>query len=335
MTVTSFCNLCDKNVNAKIKERPANYTFKGESFDITEKVLICPCGEELYDEELDSATMNKLKSLYEERIGLPLSDIKNIRSQYNLSMEDFSRVLGWSKSTIARYETGKYIPNSTHLFVLKKLKNTPEEIIEHFQTNQNKFTDEERTKVYNKIKNYDEDKVEKSLFNAITLNYKLEEKTVESGYKEFNLDKIINMILFFAEEGVKKTKLMKMLFYSDFLNYKRTLLSISGVPYQRRQFGPVPKDHSILISAIEKSDLINISEEERQEYTIIEVISNKHFDNTLFSDVEIGTMNYVNNYFKSYGSVAISEFSHLEKGWKETNDRNIISYEFADYLQLD
>lgn len=49
LTKEKYCDSCEKCVDASVIERPAAYTFKDETFNIKERVLICSCGEELYD----------------------------------------------------------------------------------------------------------------------------------------------------------------------------------------------------------------------------------------------------------------------------------------------
>ncbi|WP_343795231.1 type II TA system antitoxin MqsA family protein [Bacillus carboniphilus] len=334
-TKNKYCDGCQKDVEAKVVERRSNYTIKGENIEIDERVLMCACGQELYDENLDSETMKTLTKMYEDRIGLSLEDIKSIRAQFGLSMDLFSRILGWSKATIARYETGKYIPDSSHMSVLKRLKEHPEAIDEYYKLTKHKFNEKEQQKINEKLSNTDQQSVEKGLVEALHINYKLHEKTIESGYSSFYLNKLINMILFFASKGVQKTKLMKLLFYTDFLNYKRNLLSMSGMPYVRLPYGPVPKDHDLLISTIDKNDMIDIEYEFVNDYTIINIKALKEFDDTLFSEEELEILRQVNEYFNNFGSVAISNFSHEEDGWKYTDDRDIISYDYADSLKLD
>ncbi|AWI11376.1 hypothetical protein CQJ30_03785 [Caldibacillus thermoamylovorans] len=335
LTKVKYCDGCQKDVEAVIVERPATYTFKGETFELIERVLQCPyCREDLYDELLDSETMRILTKLYEERVGLSLEEIKSIRGQYGLSMDLFSRILGWSKATIARYETGKYIPDNSHMQVLKKLKEKPETIDEYFKLNMHKFNEKEKRKILVKLNSYDQNIVEKNLVKLMNINYKMHEKTIDSGFRSFNFYKLVNMILFFAEEGIQKTKLMKLLFYSDFLNYKRNLISITGVPYVRLPYGPVPKDHDLLLSAIEKNEYIDIDYEYMNEYTFINIKAKRNFDDTLFNKEEIEILLQVKEFFKNYGSVAISEYSHNEDGWKYTQDRDIISYDFAETLSI-
>jgi len=60
-----------------------------------------------------------------------------------------------------------------------------------------------------------------------------------NGYKAPNLTRINNMILFFSEKAKPfKTKLNKLLFYADFLHFKRTCFSISGLTYQAIKKAP-------------------------------------------------------------------------------------------------
>ncbi|KIO55135.1 hypothetical protein B4065_3985 [Caldibacillus thermoamylovorans] len=54
----------------------------------------------------------------------------------------------------------------------------------------------------------------------------------------------------------------------------------------------------------------------------------------MFNKEEIEILRQVKEFFKNYGSVAISEYSHNEDGWKYTQDRDIISYDFAETLSI-
>lgn len=335
-TLIKYCDNCGEEMPTSIIKRPASYTFKGQTFEIMELVRqCCGCGQDLYDEELDSNTLSQLAELYTQRMGLSLEEIKDIRSKYGLSMSLFARILGWSKATIARYESGKFVPSNSHMMILKNLKDHPEAIFDYYKQNKNKFSAREQLKIEEKIKKLDDKLVESNLIGALKLNYQQYENTVVSGYSSFALDKLINMIVFFAKKGIKKTKLMKLLFYSDFIKYKRNLLSMSGIPYIKYPFGPVPKDYDLLLSTLEKSNVIKIENEYDKEYTITHIHSNIDFDESIFDEEELSILHQVEDYFKTFGSVAISEFSHEEDAWKYTDDRELISYDFAETLHLD
>ncbi len=55
---------------------------------------------------------------------------------------------------------------------------------------------------------------------------------------------------------------------------------------------------------------------------------------SLFSDSEIKTLLSVKEFFKDYTATKIKDFSHKEQGYKETSERQCISYEYADALQI-
>lgn len=335
LTKVKYCDSCQKDVEALTIERTASYTFKDETFKIKERVLQCPCGEDLYDELLDSETMKTLVSLYEDRVGLTLDEIKSIRNQYGLSMELFSRILGWSKATIVRYETGKYIPDSSHMHVLKQLKEYPEKIDDFYKRNKHKFNEKEQERINKRLATNDQRSVELRLEKVLNINYKLYEKTLDSGYGTFDLTKVMNMVSFFAQNGVQKTKLMKLLFYADFLYFKRNLLSITGMPYVRYPYGPVPKDYDLLLSTIQKNEFIDIENEYYNEYTFIHIKATQPVDPSVFNEEEVNVLSHIQDHFNQYGSVAISEYSHKEDGWKNTKDKEIITYNYANTLSLD
>ncbi|MCY8968886.1 DUF4065 domain-containing protein [Bacillus atrophaeus] len=335
-TKNQYCDACNNDVETIIVERPTTYTFKGETFNLTERVLQCKtCKEDLYDEALDNETMKTLVKLYTERVGLPLDDIKNIRKQYGLSMDLFSRILGWSKSTIVRYESGKYIPDSSHMNIYIQLKKNPEKLDEFFKQRLYKFTPKEQEKIKAKLSCSDQREVEKNLLDTIVINYKIHEKTIETGYSPFNLEKLINMVLYFAQHGVQKTKLMKLLFYSDYFNFKKNTLSITGLPYVRFKYGPVPKDYDLLLSTLEKNNLIKITYEFQGNYVANQVNSLETFNESIFDEHEFETLQRIDDFFIDYGSGDISEFSHKESAWKETDELQIISYEHAETLLID
>jgi hypothetical protein len=62
--------------------------------------------------------------------------------------------------------------------------------------------------------------------------------------------------------------------------------------------------------------------------------ADKKPDLSIFSDNEIRTLIEVKQFFKSYSASGIKEFSHREKGYRETSDGEIIPYSYADHLQI-
>ncbi|MBP1990578.1 Panacea domain-containing protein [Paenibacillus eucommiae] len=117
--------------------------------------------------------------------------------------------------------------------------------------------------------------------------YRPHDFTEMAGYSEFSLDKFLHMILYFTRRGVQKTKLMKLLWYSDFLYFKRQSVSISGATYCRRKFGPVPKDHDMTLAHLQHMNIIEVDETLYDDRITMTVIAKEPFDSTLFTEDEI------------------------------------------------
>jgi putative zinc finger/helix-turn-helix YgiT family protein len=283
-----WCPVCNKEVQTEVIEKPVTYTFKGETFQVNEKVRICSvCGSELIDEDIDTAMMSELTKKYMERKGLSFEDIQSIRRQYGLSMDLFSRILGWSKATIVRYESGKSIPDPSHMAVLKQLKDRPEDIEIFFKQNQQKFNDQQRRKIEKQLAKVGTKVVEQGLLDLLERNFKSHKGKIDSGYSEFSLEKLIHMVIFLSKRGVQKTKLMKLLWYSDFINFRRNLNSISGLPYVKLQHGPVPKDHELVLTILEKNLFIESEEIPAGDYLSTVIKATKDFDSSIFSKDEL------------------------------------------------
>lgn len=137
------------------------------------------------------------------------------------------------------------------------------------------------------------------------------------------------MIILLADNFILKTKLLKEMFYADFLFYKESCKSITGLEYCKLPFGPVPDQfETILCSGLEE-DIIDyeyVSNSSREYYKII---AKKDFNKSTFTEDEMKVLNYVKEYFKNYNSNDIVEFSHKEKAFLETKKCDKISYDYS------
>src|SRR3982750_3214546 len=78
------------------------------------------------------------------------------------------------------------------------------------------------------------------------------ESNVFTGFRPFSMDKLGAMALYIAEKGkdIYKTKLNKLLFYSDFINFYLHGRSISGAKYIHVPFGPVPEQYGRVLAEL-------------------------------------------------------------------------------------
>lgn len=333
-----FCDQCDDYCDIELKVREATYTFKDKPIEINEKYASClKCGADVYDENTGNDTLKRLSVKYHElKSGMTIEDYKRIRRDYNLPQTLFAKVLNWGISTVKRYETGTSLPDSSHIAIYKILNTNPASIYNFYQENKAEFTIEERQEVEEKLKMYlFADQKETKIYELLKELYGSEEQTIYNGNSNFNPTKLFNMVLYFSAMGVLKTKLMKLLFYSDFLMYKGKRVSISGISYVRFQYGPVPKNHELMLGAMESINAIKIVEEEGDNgYTKITIQSQGDINNSIFNQQEWDVLLYVNQYFKDFGSKQIADFSHKEEAWLETKENKDISYYFAESLRI-
>lgn len=86
--------------------------------------------------------------------------------------------------------------------------------------------------------------------------------------------------------------------------------------------------------AVNEEKAISVDEVDFGEYVGEMLYADKNPDLSVFSNSEIKTLIEVKEYFQDFGSGDIKKFSHKEKGYQETDDGQIISYAYADDLQI-
>ncbi|BFH18264.1 hypothetical protein J6TS7_53440 [Paenibacillus dendritiformis] len=332
-----FCDHCQCEREVEVLEREARYSFRKEPFDIIERYAKCnACGNDVTDEELGSETLKKLSQAYENKHSINAESIKAIRQNFGLTQSLFSKIVNMGIATIKRYERGGSSPSTTQINVLKLLKNNPESILKFYEENKVRLSSEEQHVVEEKFKElFPGSNFERMSSQLVEMTYKPYENTVNNGFSSINMKKFFHMIFYFAQDGVLKTKLMKLLWYADFLMYKRNCLSISGVPYIHKPFGPVPKEYEMVLGCLEGLKHIEIFTEENFEgFTKITITSMEGFNPDIFEPKEQEVMRFVNEYFQNFGSGKISNFAHDTLAWKNTDNEELIPYSYAETIQL-
>ena len=144
------------------------------------------------------------------------------------------------------------------------------------------------------------------------------------------------MVLFFASKGTDllKTKLMKLLNYSDMIFYKENSVSISGLKYVHLPYGPVPEKFNVLLGKLEEDKIAHVEVEFDGKYERHKVLPDEDDFNGILTNEEIAVLERVYNKFIGFGSVEISNYSHKEKGYSSTSQGEIIDYSYAADIEL-
>ncbi|WBX81274.1 DUF4065 domain-containing protein [Virgibacillus salarius] len=333
-----FCTCCLEEVEASKINTTEIFDIKGEKIQVESTYYKCPvCDELMYDNENPSENINKAYNEYRNLKNiLKPEEIIDIREKYNLSQRQLAKLLGWGHATISKYESGA-LPSINHNNTLVLLKNS-NNVSELLDRNKENFTVSEYKKIKAKVDSYVEENKSNFIFTLMeSIFYSVPNEL--TGYKKFNMDKVIQMVKFFAskDERLFKMRLIKFLFYADFLNFKRYTTSISGLKYKHLPMGPVPDEYDLLLDFVTKSGEVN------KEFIDISGYDNQgerfyaigEFNETLFDIDEIQTLEDVYEKLKYYNSRDLSDLSHTEDAWKCTNHVEIISYKYGESLSID
>lgn len=330
-----YCEECGKEVETKIITKKEAYDVCGETIEVDAQVLVCvECGEEFYSEELDNATLVRAYNEYRRKHKLLLpEEIKKIREQYGLSQRGFAKLLNWGDKTICRYENGS-IQDKAHNSLLLFFRD-PENMRMYLTENEVSLGERQKAKLLAAVEHLEQNKEYRTGRRFLNLFFS-KVPCEENGYRAFDYDKFCAMVLFFAHKSSEllKTKLMKLLNYSDMIFYKENGISISGARYAHLPYGPVPENFDILLGTMAADHLAHIEVFFDNGYEKHQVIPEEEMTDGILSDDELEVLERIYNKFKSFGSVDISNYSHRERGYVETEKGEIISYSYAKDIEL-
>lgn len=330
-----YCEECGREVETKIITKKESYDVCGEQIEVEAQVLVCAeCGEEFYCEELDNATLVTAYNEYRRRHKLLLpEEIKKIREQYGLSQRSFAKLLNWGDKTICRYENGS-VQDKAHNSLLLFLRE-PENMRTYLTENEIAIDERQKAKLLDTVENLKQDteyRTGRRFFELFFSRIPCE----ENGFKGFDYEKLCAMTLFFAHKSSEllKTKLMKLLNYSDMIFYKENGISMSGLKYAHLPYGPVPENFDMLLGKMTADHIAHIEVFYDNGYEKHQVLPECDIPDGVLSEEELDVLERIYVKFKDFGSVDISNYSHKEKGYSSTMQGEIISYSYAKDIQL-
>jgi len=320
----TLCPECLRMTEYDVIERPDTFEIRGDTVTVNARVAVCRlCGQEMGLAEMDDATYSSAYAVYRARHSLLQPDqIRALRSKYGLGQKAFSRLLGWGEITLARYEQGS-LQSASHDQMLR-LAEDPAFIRRLLAKNAARLTTAQLDQLSNRL---------------AQLSVGQEQILVREESAPYGTDsgahKLREMVVFFAErENMWRTKVSTMLFYSDFLHYKRHAVSISGARYVNMQFGPVPATFYTLQASL----IADASLDERTgtsgDCVGTFFVANRPADRLGFSDTEMQTLEDIVRTFEGRSASDISEYAHQEPAWAQTALRETIDYRFAKSLRL-
>lgn len=322
MIKTMNCPFCEKV--SVLKERKIKEIIKGIEIEYIEKYYYCE-DEEFYDEELSKENYIKATDEYKSSKGLLTSkEIKEIREKYSLSQLDLAVLLGMGEVTVTRYETG-IIQEKTHDMLLRIVKDEPHYLVELLS--QSNLVQKKKNKIKDAIINC-------SLNNDIMIDnilgydyYAVNSKLC--GNSSFNKEKLFNILKVFLDKNISltKTKVAKLLFYVDFLMFKKYDKSITGLAYFHMPYGALPLSYD-QIYRYSNLKIVVEYEGDKEKQIINEVISKD-----CLTREEINVVLEVASKFKDINTSEIVEYMHKEDAYIESKSNEFIDYEYSKTIK--
>ena len=242
--------------------------------------------------------------------------------------------MNWGDKTICRYENGS-VQDKAHNSLLLFLRE-PENMRTYLTENEIVIDEKQKARLLNIVEKLEQDteySAERRFLESIFSKIPCE----ENGFKGFDYEKLCAMVLFFTHKSSEllKTKLMKLLNYSDMIFYKENGISISGLKYAHLPYGPVPEHFDMLFGKMAADHVAHIEVVYDNGYEKHQVIPERDMPVGVLSECELDVLKRIYEKFKDFGSVDISKYSHKEKGYNSTKQGEIISYSYAKDIKLD
>ncbi len=312
-------------MKSKIKTINETYTVRGESITIKARVRFnIETGETIFDKELDEANIQKVYDIYRKKYNILSSQkITELRKNYGLTQKDMSHLLGWGDVTISRYENGS-LPSNSHNETFIQFKD-PAFVKNLIARNGYKLSSSNIDKINNKVEEFSIDPMPAILEEKLN-----RAPDILNGYRRFSFERIRELIIYFThQKSIYKTVLNKLLFYTDFNAYNLFVVSVTGGIYKRMQFGPVPDWYETILEDIEHCGDIT-SKTNSDGMTTFKACREPNWE--VFNTEEQVLIKKIHRKFSNFSAKEISKISHQESAWRNTENKKVIPYDFADDL---
>jgi len=317
------------NTRAKLVE------VRGLCVEVEAGLFCCSaCGEVFEDPAETQDALERAYREYRRRNGMMQpEEIRHLRKLYGLTQRELARLLGWGLVTLSRYENGA-LQDTAHDKTLR-LISEPHNLIRLLELEPEALRDNKRKKVIEQFR--DSQSGVYRMARIYEERFGRYEADALSGYRSFDMPKLLNMALFFCEGGRLTTTLNKILFLADFKHFKEYAGSITGTRYLKSELGPLPeKWHYYLTLLIDRQevDVTEIFADEAEDIAAERLTAKKTPDLSLFDTTELLILAFIKDHFKTWNAKMISNLIQNERGYIEAPENSIIPYRLAADLGI-
>lgn len=308
--------------------------FRKETFEIVFHYYKCvDSGEQFTITPLDDLNINQIYNQYRDKFNILFpEEIKKIREKYGLSATKMGEILGFGANSYGKYKSGD-MPSVSNARLIQMIDD-PKKFIDMVELC-DLLDKKAKEKLIHKGKLLIDER-KQNIFKSNLKDYLLGNHlaNIYSGYRNPNFEKLTEMVVYFAEKTQPfKTKMNKLLFYADFLMFKQSCYSISGIRYKAIDMGPTPHNFQSIFEFLANNNEVDIIDTLfSQGYNGYQFKAKKErpFNANLFSEEELRVLEKISTVFKNTSTKDIIELSHLEEAWKRNKkNKSMISYEYA------
>lgn len=288
---------------------------------------------EFQTSSLTNSNLMAARNAYRKIHNLLTSDeIVEVRENYGLTQVETAKLLGWGEATIARYES-KAIQDEAYDTMLRIIKENPLRAIAFLDKNSDKFSEGKkmqiRTKMVEKLDSYGKEFLARQFFAGEYVKFSV--PSDYNGYKLLDIDKIENIVSYYAERlaDLYKVRLMNMLWYADALFFKTFGNSMTGLVYRHESMGALPIGHGSLANLKN----VNVQAEDDYESTKYHFYPNTALDTSELSKSEINILDDVIAKFRNYNTHLLVAYMQEESAYKQTTQGDIIPYSLAKKIR--
>lgn len=318
----SFCPRCEAEQETEVRRKQETLNVRGEAIVVDADVRICRvCGEEIVDPLLDDVTLLRAYEAYRTKHGfLGPMEVRRIRTDHGLTQREMARLLGWSPATVNRYERVGCM-SQAHNTALRMLTD-PQGMKRLLDERARELTPEELARFAAAFGE-----------QAATIEQADLVAYAQMHVPKATLGRVAAMIAVLAgTAGVYTTKLMKLMFYADFAHYRSHATSISGGTYVHAPYGPILDQYDLILPLLRIMGSIDVEDRYGRGWSGALIKSRSQEAERIFTPSELFTMREVVKRFANMDAKRISEISHREKAWRETQDGQKIPYSYATSL---
>ncbi|WP_139651906.1 type II TA system antitoxin MqsA family protein [Raoultibacter phocaeensis] len=329
--VHTVCDECFCEVDACVETFHEELPIRDAAIMGDYEYPICPrCGNRIGHAATVDRNLVKAYRSYRELKDIPQpEELVALRKEKGLTQKVFAAALGIGVASVQRYEQGA-LPTYAHAQLLRSARDT-RFLINRLKQVPKGINEREREKAIRSLEANNHACIDYAVVRLRVLDTVPSAGGPESGFRMFDANRLREIVLYLATHvrDLYRTKLNKVLFYLDFASFRDEGKGFTGLQYAKADFGPVPHQYELILGALTDGESIALREQGEGQV----LVALRGADLSGFSPNEVMRLDAVSDFANGFASSReLSELSHAEKGWRETESGQCIDYRYADTL---